>query len=74
MPAARKRYRVIGRPLGDGRQGGITYHPHGDKAAPRRRAEAGQVVDDLPPKSVPWLLAQRIVMESAHSDNTQDGE
>lgn len=47
-----KRYRVLT---------GINYKPKG--ATVEKRAEVGAVVDDLPPASVGWLLAQRIVEE-----------
>lgn len=31
---------------------------------PDKRAEAGDVVDDLPPKSVKWLLKQGLIEET----------
>lgn len=35
---------------------GLNYPPHGDKSKDELRREPGEVVDDLPPQSIPWLL------------------
>lgn len=34
---------------------------------PDRRAEVGDIVDDLPPKSVKWLLAKGHIEEAARN-------
>lgn len=56
---ARERYRVMR---------GINYHPAGKTAKPERRAEPGDVVDDLPADSLPWLLERRAIMAAEPSD------
>lgn len=43
--AAKKRYRVLA---------GLNYPPNGKGA--ERRAEPGDLIDDLPTQSVSWLL------------------
>lgn len=63
-----KRYRVLN---------GLNYPAKGGKP---KRAEPGDVVDDLPAKSVPWLLEQGHVEEvkndgvRAQQERTGDGE
>lgn len=39
---------------------GLNYRP--SPTLPEKRIEIGAVVDDLPILSVPWLLAQRVVV------------
>lgn len=48
-PAAkpRERYRALV---------GLNYPPYG-KGTDEKRVEPGEVCDDIPPQSIPWLLA-----------------
>lgn len=63
--ATMKRYRVVAPKdwPADAPAFGINY-PGGPKGG-EKRAEAGDVVDDLPAKSVGWLLAQGYLEEVA---------
>lgn len=41
---------------------------------PDRRAEPGDVVDDIPPQSVKWLLSQGIIQDASKNATTdRDG-
>lgn len=42
---------------------GINYRPHGKADADEKRAESGDIVDDLPPASIGWLVDQGVVEE-----------
>lgn len=46
---------------------GCNYPPHG-KGSTEKRAEPGDIVSDLPPKSIADLLAQGVIREP------EDGE
>jgi hypothetical protein len=65
---AAKKYRVVA---------GLDYPGKGGKD---KRAEPGDVVDDLPAKSVPWLLKQGAIEEvssggvRAQQERQGDGE
>lgn len=50
--ANRKRYRALV---------GLNYPQNGK--GPERRAEPGDIIDDLPAKSVPWLLEDGSIAE-----------
>lgn len=43
---------------------GVNYLPHG-KGKTEHRAEPGQVVSDLPPAAVAWLLEQSVIAEQS---------
>jgi len=51
--AAKNRYRVLT---------GLNYPPNGK--GPERRAEPGDIVNDLPPESVGWLLEDGSITEA----------
>lgn len=55
---ARKTYRVLT---------GLNYPPNGK--GPERRAEPGDLVDDIPTSSASWLLEQGVIVEA-----DKDGE
>lgn len=42
---------------------GINYRPHGRAGAEEVRAESGDIVTDLPPASIGWLVDQGVVEE-----------
>jgi hypothetical protein len=47
---------------------GLDYRPEG--ADEEKRAEPGAVVDDLPEKSIRWLLRDGLIEEASGRDST----
>lgn len=41
---------------------------------PDRRVEAGQIVDDLPGKSIKWLTEQGLIEPAGKSEGKQDAK
>lgn len=71
MSDKKKKYRVLC-------YGWCKTDPEGRKCwidyPPDRTAEEGAVVDDLPPLTVPALLAQGLIEEAADNDNGEGGD